>query len=263
MEQTENTGVAKTKKELPTLADLHHDIDIAFKNDKLNLLLNQNPPANWVVQHPIIKKEIVLPNGQKTKVPSEYLPIDRVELLMARIFQRWRVEVLREGQMFNSVYVTVRVHYIDPVSGEWDYHDGVGAVGVQTDAGKSASDLGAIKQAAIQMALPAAKTYAIKDSCDHLGKLFGKDLNRQFASEFTMAYQEVPKTTVEILETKVETSNIPQGILDSLEGCTTKNEATLLFNGNPQLHQFPEFKQLVAKRHKEIELAKAQAQTNS
>jgi len=29
------------------------------------------------------------------------------------------------------------------------------------------------------MALPIAKTIAIKDACDHFGKLFGSDLNRK------------------------------------------------------------------------------------
>ncbi len=29
------------------------------------------------------------------------------------------------------------------------------------------------------MALPMAKSYAIKDACDHFGKLFGRDLNRK------------------------------------------------------------------------------------
>ena len=29
------------------------------------------------------------------------------------------------------------------------------------------------------MALPIAKTIAIKDACDHFGKMFGSDLNRK------------------------------------------------------------------------------------
>lgn len=196
-EKKQETGVVKAKPQLPKLADLHHDIEVAFKNDELNLLLNQQPPASWVKQHPLIKKEVIGPNGAKIKVPSEYIPIDMTELLLARIFQEWKVEVLREGQLFNSVYCTIRLHYRHPVSGEWLFHDGVGAVGVQTDAGKSASDLGAIKQAAIQMALPSAKSYAIKDASDHLGKLFGKDLNRQHAIDFTMSYYEPEKVKQE------------------------------------------------------------------
>lgn len=166
---------AVTKKTLPTLQELHHDTGIAFKNDQLNLLLNQDVPATWIKKNPFAGN-------------TQYIAIEKVEFLLTRIFQRFRIEILREGQLFNSVYVTVRVHYIDPVTGEWDFHDGTGAVGIQTDAGKAASDLNAIKQNAVQMALPAAVSYAIKDACEHFGKLFGRDLNRKETLPFSGAY---------------------------------------------------------------------------
>ena len=178
----------QTKAGLPSLDELHYDVQLAFKNDQLNLLLNQDPPASWIKEHPIVKREVVDQRGVKVKVPALFLPIDHIEFLLTRIFQQWRVEILREGALFNSVYCTIRLHYLHPISGQWLYHDGTGAVGVQTDAGKPASDLGAIKQAAIQMALPAAKFYAIKDACELLGKLFGKDLNRNNSIEFAMGY---------------------------------------------------------------------------
>ena len=161
----------KEKKELPTLSDLHCDIETAFKNDELKLLLNQPPHLSWVKNNPIAK--------------SKYIPIDKVELMLDKIFQDWKVEVLREGVMFHSVYVTVRVHYKNPTTGAWSYHDGVGAKSVQTDSGFSAADLSHIKDAAVMMALPSAKSFAIKDACEHLGKLFGRDLNRKDTIEFT------------------------------------------------------------------------------
>lgn len=186
MSDQSQTGVATTKPQLPTLQDLTLDPKLAFKQDQLNTLLNQPVPAKWVKQHPTVKKK----DEQGNSVPATYLPIDKVEFFLTRIFQEWKVEILREGSMFNSVYVTVRLHYKSPITGEWLFHDGVGAVGVQTDAGKSASDLGAIKQAAIMMALPAAKSYAIKDAAEQLGILFGKDLNRKDTVGFAGAYSD-------------------------------------------------------------------------
>jgi hypothetical protein len=35
------------------------------------------------------------------------------------------------GTMFNSVYVAIRLHYLNPVSGEWSYHDGVGSAQIK------------------------------------------------------------------------------------------------------------------------------------
>jgi len=172
---------------LPALEDLvGEEVDV-FRNDQLNLLLNQDPPKAWVKEHPFVKQEVNV-GGQKVKQPLPYIPINRVETLLTAIFQEWKVEIINSGQMFNSVYVHVRLHYRSPIDGCWKYHDGLGAVGVQTDKGESASNLNSIKQDAVMKALPAAKSYAIKDAADHLGKLFGRDLTRSEVIDFKPKY---------------------------------------------------------------------------
>lgn len=180
------------QRTLPKIQDLHNDLQEAFKTDQLNLLLNQPPKKEWVKDHPFAKN-------------VKYLPIDKVEFMLTKIFGEWRVEILSEGQMFNSVYVKVRLHYKRPTDGEWSFHDGLGAVGVQTDKGASASDLSAIKQDAIMKALPAAESYAIKDAAEKLGVLFGKDLNRKETMAYEASFTEVnEKMLYELLEQKAE-----------------------------------------------------------
>ena len=159
---------------LPTLADIRDNELSVYKNDALNSILNVEVPDKWVKQHPFAKQ-------------VKYLPIDKVEYLMTKIFQVWNVEIINYAQIFNSVSVHVRVHYQDPISGSMRFNDGVGAVGIQTDKGASASDLSAIKSDAVMKALPAAKSYAIKDACEHIGKIFGRDLNRTDALAFQMS----------------------------------------------------------------------------
>lgn len=158
--------MSKEKRNLPTVADLTNNVEIAEKNDKFNYLLNQNPPQNWVEEHPYIP-------GYR------YLPIDKIEYLLKRIFKRYRIEVKDQGQCFNGVYVTVRIHYLHPVTDEWEYHDGIGAIELQTEKGASPADMEAIKHGAIDKALPAAKSRAIKNACYGFGKFFGSDLNRE------------------------------------------------------------------------------------
>ena len=165
------------KNTLPKLADLHHDVQEAFKTDQLNLLLNQTPPDSFVKDHPFAKN-------------VKYVPIGKIEFLLTKIFQEWRVEVIGYSQLFNSISCHIRLHYKNPLNGVWSYHDGLGAVGVQTDKGASASDLGAIKQDAVMKALPAAKSYAIKDAAENLGALFGRDLNRKDVTGFQMTYDQ-------------------------------------------------------------------------
>ncbi len=172
-------------KNIPTLAELTVDLDTAWRNDQLNLLLNQNPPAKWIAKHPFIKKEVVV-NGVKQKVPYEYLPIDKVEHLLRKIFKEYKIEITGQGVAFNGVWVSVRVHFKSPTNNEWYSHDGIGASQLQTKSGTSPSDLMNINNGAISMAFPLAKTLAIKDACDLFGNLFGANLNRADVIPFTL-----------------------------------------------------------------------------
>lgn len=226
----------ETNKNLPTLAELHHDVGVAFKNDQLNLLLNQPPPDSWIKDHPFAKN-------------VKYLPIDKVELMLTRIFQVWKVEILREGALFNSVYVTIRLHYLNPISGEMEFHDGVGAVGVQTDKGESASNLAAIKQDAIMKALPAAVSYAIKDAAEHLGDLFGRNLNRKDTIAFNGSYN----VANEISKNK-QVVEITQEVEHSILISETNEHLTNIYNNNADLHSNPKFMEMLNRRKNEIKV---------
>lgn len=167
-----------TQRHIPTMAEiakLHHDPQAAFKNDKLLILLNQPPHESYIKKHPIFK--VKDDNGKD--VAARYVPIDKVEFLLTYIFGQWYPEILREGYMFNSVYVVVRLHYRHPITGEWLYVDGIGVKELQLDSGAKASDLSAIKGTAVVIALPIAKSAAIKDAADHIGNIFGGNLNRR------------------------------------------------------------------------------------
>jgi hypothetical protein len=202
------------KNKLPALIDLVSDIEVYQKQDELNFLLNQPVPKTWIKEHPYIKKTVekTLESGEvvKVKIPYPYLPIDKVEHLLRKIFKRYRIEVLREGQYFNGVSVTVRVHYWSIVYNEWDFHDGVGAIHLQVKSGSSPSELQNINNGALSMAFPLAKSLAIKDACDHFGEIFGANLNRDNTLSASM---DVKKKTN---EEKAEEINL---LLD-IEGLT-------------------------------------------
>lgn len=157
------------KPKLPKIQDLYEDKSESYANDVFVALMNNPPQASWVKEHPYVKGYL-------------YLPIDKIEYLLKKIFkQNYRIEVLKTGLLLNSVEVTVRVHYKDVVSGEWSFHDGVGCQEIQTfeKTGSLKLDMSNISRGALTMALPIAKSVAIKDACDHFGRLFGSDLNRK------------------------------------------------------------------------------------
>jgi len=157
------------------------------KHDQFLEFINQEPPQSWLQQHPLNSSVI-------------YLPIDKVELLLKRIFQEYKVEILREGQLLNSIYVTLRLHYKHPISG-WTYQDGTGAVPIRVDKGKNASSLEFIKSDAISTGLPAAVSFAIKDAADRIGDIFGGNLNRKDTLDFKPMYTD---KTDELVEEAIE-----------------------------------------------------------
>ncbi len=126
------------------------DLDLKNQQNEVNILLNQEPPKPWLKEHPMAK-------GIK------YLPIERVEYMLTRIFKKWNVEIRQVQVIANSVVV---------------WQDGIGASPIQTDKGAGAMDWNHTKNDAVMKAAPAAESYAVKDAAEKIGKLFGKDMNR-------------------------------------------------------------------------------------
>jgi len=155
------------KKNLPAIKDLYSgNLDQKQDQNSINVLLNQPPAPGWIKEHPFAK-------GIK------YIPIERIEYLLTRLFLQWRVEVKQIQVIANSVTVTIRLHYQNIQDNEWSWQDGIGAAPIQTDKGAGAMDWNATKSDAVMKAAPAAESYAVKDAAEKIGKLFGKDLNRK------------------------------------------------------------------------------------
>ena len=98
----------ETTVKLPVLADLYSDTDLKIMQNDLNVLLNNPPAPGWLKDHPFARKEAVI-EGKKVKVPIKYIPIERIEWLLTKIFIRWHVEIKCTQLMANSVVVTVRL----------------------------------------------------------------------------------------------------------------------------------------------------------
>lgn len=182
---------------LPKLVGDINDLSDRIKEDKFLRVVNQNPPAEFVKDHPLVK-------GVK------YIPIDKIELMLTKVFQEWHIEILQVQQLLNSLAVTIRLHYTHPITGKQLFQDGVGAVQIQVDKGENASNLSAIKPDAIMKGLPSAKSFAIKDAAEHIGVVFGRNMNRKDTMAFIPTYDN--RTTLELLDA---TAKKKQAIIDA------------------------------------------------
>jgi hypothetical protein len=214
-------------------ADLLRDHDEIFSDNEIRKLMQNQPHQKWL-------------KNNKFAGNSDYLPIDKVEYLLDNLFAaRWKVEILQTEQTDTTVSVTIRLHYFDEKQGEWMFHDGVCGVPLKRDAvteiekatfeqlmfkiGQTGDVIERaklltayyqlkksrpVKDDAIQGAFQIAKSFAIRDAADHLGKLFGRDLNRKdtfetVGNDAPVTYEQKPAYVVPNVTTK-PAATIPQ-----------------------------------------------------
>lgn len=153
-------------KKTPSLREIYSgDVDTTGKHAELNQLLNKEPKKEWIKVHPIAKGVL-------------FIPIERIEYLLTKIFVIWYVKIKTVKIIGNSVLVTITLYYQDPITNNMLRQDGIGAAPLQTDKGAGAIDFNSLKSDSVMKAAPAAESFAIKDAAEKIGKLFGKDLNR-------------------------------------------------------------------------------------
>jgi hypothetical protein len=220
----------KGLRALPNIEELYNDAQLVSKWNDLNKLTNCEPKKEWVKQNKFANN-------------SNYIPIEIVEYLLTSIYVKWRVEVKGIMVIANSVVVTVRLWFLDPITGDWDWQEGVGASPIQTAKGAAATDFGQVNTSAVQMAAPAAETYAVKDAAEKLGKIFGKDLNRKDQVNYdTMMYGKFSQP---------EKQEIPEDLKYAIS-IADKDNLKNIYGANPNLHSNPEFMQLLNKRKLEL-----------
>jgi hypothetical protein len=225
-----NKELAKQTKATITSLFKQLDLDVV-PLEQLNVILSTPPPATWVKQHPFIKG-------------YNYLPIDKVEYLLRRCFKKYQIEVIKTAQLFNAIEVTVRVHYLNPATNEIMYHDGVGAQELQTTKGSGNlnMDMSNVNKGAVMMALPIAKSIAIKDACDHFGDLFGANLNRKDIVQFTGDSELLSN---EAIHTSKEKERVKNHILNAnnvdtlvqVESLVNKYDLEFIYNDKKQTLQ--------------------------
>lgn len=182
---------------IPTIIELFSDQQQAREDDQLNVLLNAEPRKEWVVNHPNLK--------DKKGKPWQYLPIDKVELMLTRIFGLWQREIIKVDLHANSMVATVRLHYWHPSRNQFFFQDGVGAAPIQVEKDQSPMNFNYIKSAGVQMSAPSAASYALSNAASMLGRVFGRDLNKDAVSIYDPTF----KTEAPLITKPTESMGLP------------------------------------------------------
>lgn len=186
---------------------------VANKFKRLNVILSQPPKEEWIQDHKFAKRTV---NGKEE--PVQYIPIGIIEDTLRDIFGMFLITVKQVQHLHNSVAVTLTLRLPSPLNDgpgiEWLETDGLGGYPIFDGS------------YGVQMALPAAKSFAIKDAAETLGKIFGSDINRQL-DDPEMGFEVKAKVTPEILN-RIK-------LVQTVEGITN------IYEEFPMLHSNPEF----------------------
>ena len=94
-----------------------------------------------------------------------------------------------------------------------------------------------INRGAITMALPIAKTVAVKDACDHFGNIFGANLNRkdyiEYGIDLTLQPMDEKHPNWEKVKAAVKSKNYTVEAVEAKYTLTDQAKETLnnLYNG--------------------------------
>lgn len=181
---------AKKKSISEVISELPPDkVRAAIDSLSFKEVLNSPPPAKWIKKHPL--------GG------FDYLPIDKVELLLDLLFKNWEVRVLNYNVIVNSICVQVELR-VTMYSGEERIIHGLGAAPIHTERGASPVDQSKVLTDSVMKALPAAKSFALKDAAEHLGDIFGRNIGKNDV----VKYVDLSRNLTDNLTKKIKNINI-------------------------------------------------------
>lgn len=147
--------------------------------------LNQDPDPRDLVVDTRYTLERTNENGQKIKVKPQYLPISFVQTKLDELFYGlWETEITYVQVIANEIIVNGVLTVTHPVTGQKIRRAGAAAAMIQQKAGADITDISAKYKNTLTKDFPHAKEEVTKNAAKSLGKIFGRDINREYADTY-------------------------------------------------------------------------------
>jgi len=174
--------------------------------EKLVFRLNQDPSERVVKRNPHAGNSL-------------YIPISEVEMTLDKMFQGlWQTRNFSHQVVTNEIVGSLELGVYHPHLREWIWRTGTASVMIQQKRGSEITDIGAKIKNTLVKDFPHLKTECVKNAARSLGKLFGRDLNRDDESPY------MPGST----EEAIANAEIDK-ILKQIEDCTTTEQLGPIF----------------------------------
>lgn len=148
--------------------------------------LNQEPPQSDIVIDTRYKLERTGPDGQKFYVQPRYMPISFVQTKLDEIFYGlWETKIDHVQVIANEIIGHGRLILTHPVTGTKIERTGAAAVMVQFKSGsQDITDVNNKIKNTLVKDYPHLLAEITKSAARTLGKVFGRDLNREFTDTY-------------------------------------------------------------------------------
>lgn len=160
------------QKEKKELEPYQNDVVKTERADALikhMVRVNEDPPKTHLKTNKLVKSKPL------------YLPIGRVEQYLDYYFGTlWQVKNFKYQIVVNEIIGDIELHVKHPITGEWIVRAGTGAVMIQQYKGADVTDIGQKIKNTLSKDMGHLKAECVKNAAKSLGKVFGRDLNRDF-----------------------------------------------------------------------------------
>ena len=122
----------------------------------------------------------------KTRSGFSYLPISYIQTKLDEIFGigLWGFTEPKIMIVANEMVGTVELSFFHPVANTWVKRAGIASVMIRQNKGADITDISAKIKNSLEMDAPHLLTDCIKNAVKSLGKVFGRDLNREFVDSY-------------------------------------------------------------------------------
>lgn len=194
------TDILVATKEALTLTKIE---ELVSKAEDINGLQNFTALLN---KAPDPKKVKINKNANNSK----YLPISMVEAKLDQLFfGLWETKNFKWTREVNEMVGSLELSVYHPVIKEWITKNGVGAVPIQQEAKTPIADILAKKyKNALVKDFPHMEAECIKNAAKKFGKVFGRDLNRDYEDVYTPLINMEPPPDMNEDDTKKEISEL-------------------------------------------------------
>lgn len=173
----EQLELIKSQFDLTGLVPQSTQLDVV-KLQNFNLQLNSEPPT-----------ELVKINKYANN--TKYLPISFLEMLLDQIsLGIWEIKGFRYEVLTNELVGKLTLRYYHPLVGNFIERVGVAAVQIQTKSGSDPYNIANKIPNTLVKQMGQLKAECFRNACKSIGKIFGRDLNRDDAAEFNAAYND-------------------------------------------------------------------------